>query len=387
MYAGSSREKKVTDKDFNGKDLWELIKNRFFSGYRTHGYHFGSKELRFIFAKAYAKGKILSSRDFQRKNYQTKEEFDDALDTRANEKVLVEGEFYDNQRSNIGKAIKINCNGDSLPKEGWGGDVYDMLLTSIYYDRIGRILKFYKYDLHKGCPYQFRTEYEYQNPRGQKKLTNEEPYLNIFYKFNGIDHYDALKRKPETRDQDLTNLLNTKNTGSDGWKKYFSVVDTNKKGLCYFDAIPKAVRAALELEKEQKRKDFQEFPEGGGFHAQSSLGKNSAIDLTGDSPIPKKSRKRKQLTFERDDSKIVSLLNSSSDEGEEEKENKTSSDEELLVLPRDSDDDEVQYVTKEENQKMLKKKKENEDRKKRADAAEKRWFKKSRGRFLNVLKF
>jgi hypothetical protein len=393
MSAGTSsrsREKKVTDEDFDGNDLRALIKSQFFEPKRTYGISYDSKELSFFFAKAYAEGEVLSGRDFKRKNYRTDKEFQNELRKRAIKMVSDEG-LFKTKRLKIKRGIETMCNERGfLPREGWGGDVYDMLLTSIYYWRTRRILKFYKYDL-TSQKYQFRTDYEYEkfSKRGKKVLNSEFPYLNLFLKFDGI-HYEILQRKPETTDKDLADLLNTKEAGFFGWEKYFSRVKIDDDGLCYFNAVTKAVRLALKYEREDRDRDY---PEGGGFRAQShrtsSLQFQSAmVDLTGDSPKEGKgsSKKRKRMT-------VMDFVDDKYKDG-------SSSDEEpeVLVLPKDySESDDVEIISAEQNEKNIRAKLEakrakerkterEREREKRARAAERR-MRDNRRRFSSVLKF
>ena len=255
MSAGTSRstrEKQVTDEDFDGNDLRTLIKNQFFDPKRTYGIRYDSNELSFFFAKAYAEGEVLSSRDFKRKNYRTEEEFEKELRERANKLVRAE-KLFKNKRLKIKRGIETMCNERGfLPREGWGGDTYDMLLTSIYYRRTSRILKFYKYDL-TSQKYQFRTDYGYEEfSKGKKKFTTEFPYLNIVLKYDGV-HYEILQRKPETTDKDLTNLLNTENAGFWGWEKYFESVEIKGNGLCYFNAVTKVSSLDTEIRTRRPR--------------------------------------------------------------------------------------------------------------------------------------
>lgn len=388
MSSGTSsryREKKVTDEDFDGNDLRALIKNQFFDPKRTYGISYDSNELSFFFAKAYAEGEVLSSRDFKRKNYRTGEEFEKELRERANKLVRAKN-FFKNKRLKIKRGIETMCNERGfLRREGWGGDIYDMLLTSIYYRRTSRILKFYKYDL-TSQKYQFRTDYGYEKfSKGKKVLNSEFPYLNLFLKFDGI-HYEILQRKPETTDKDLADLLNTKKAGFFGWEKYFSRVGIKDNGLCYFNAVTKAVRLALKYEREDRDRDY---PEGGGFRAQSprtsSLPFQSGVtNLTGE----RTSKERKDASKKRKRKSIMDFVDEKFKVGSES----DKKDQDVVVLKYDSDDD-VEIISAEQNEKNIRAKerakaeaKRAKEREERARAALKR-MRDNRRRFSSVLKF
>ena len=383
----SSRKKRVTDEDFDGRELREAIKKEYFYFPKEKNsvlkeFEQGDPSLtikRRRFKIAWLKGLELEKLDYKQFTPVQKIREDASLKKIYSQTKRKRKKYYDSPRQELEKKILVQCNDGFLPSEGWGGVSFTPLISAFYFENTGRILRIYTYNVNDSSMGKWTAA-----SVNYKELKTHKPYLNIFLTFYG-SHFNFLTKKESVTDEEIKMFVDggQDGMGARGFETYFDEKNIDPDGYCYFDSIAKSVRWTLKYEREDRD---QNYPEGGGSPRMSSVPfQGVMVDLTDEIKSERKgsSKKRKRRT-------VMDFVDDKYKDGR-------SSDEEpeLLVLPKDysESDDDVEIISAEQNEKNIRAKleakraKEREkEREKRAKAAERR-MRDYRRSFSAVLKF